>query len=150
MIAGSIGSVVGTLGWYWVGLYVGEKRVRDWTGKHGRWLAVEAEDIDHAQNWFQRHGVWAVFICRMIPGRRTWISLPAGFSAMPMSKLLPPTIVGTFLWTASLTYAGRLLGSSYEEIDKYIGPVSWVVLGSIVVIYVWRQIRFVYKRRTGA
>jgi membrane protein DedA with SNARE-associated domain len=140
--AGSAGSLAGTCGWYWAGLKVGEDRLRSWIERHGRWLALDLDDIDRAKSWFDRYGVWAVFFCRMIPALRTLISLPAGFNRMPLASFLLPSTIGTFLWTAGLTYIGRLLGANYQQVKDYVGVVSWIVIGNIAVIYVWRQVRY--------
>jgi membrane protein DedA with SNARE-associated domain len=142
--AGSFGSVLGTMFWYWLGVRIGERRVREWAERRGKWLTLDGKDIDKASAWFHRHGAAAVFICRMIPGLRTWISLPAGFSGMPMSKFLLPTVVGTIFWTTGLTMAGYLLGQNYRDIDGVLGTVSWVVIGLIVVAYVIRLMRRTY------
>jgi len=144
IIAGSVGSALGTAAWYWVGKRIGEQRLRDWAERHGRWLTLDGEDIDKASEWFHRKGVAAVFICRMIPALRTWISLPAGFSEMPMSRFLLPTVIGTSLWTAGLTAAGFWLGEQYSDIEGVLGKVSWAVIGSIVVLYVYRLTRRTY------
>jgi membrane protein DedA with SNARE-associated domain len=148
--AGSAGSLAGTCGWYWVGFKIGERRLRAWIERHGRWLALDVEDIDRAKSWFDRHGVGAVFFCRMIPGLRTLISLPAGFNRMPMASFLLPSVLGTLLWTAGLTYVGRLLGANYDQVKEYVGIASWIVIGSIAVIYVWRQVRYLTGRRTSS
>jgi membrane protein DedA with SNARE-associated domain len=141
IIAGSAGSLFGTVAWYWLGRRIGEERLRDWADRRGKWLTLDGEDIDNAALWFRRRGVWAVFICRLIPGLRTWISLPAGFSRMPMWQFLLPTILGTALWTTALTTAGHLLGQNYNDIDGVLGTVSWVVIASIAVMYVARLVR---------
>ena len=67
IIAGSLGSLAGAVGWYLVGRKVGEKRLRRWVDDHGRWLTLSCEDIDKAKDWFDRHGGAAVFIGRLIP-----------------------------------------------------------------------------------
>lgn len=139
--SGSAGSVLGTLAWYWLGRRIGEKRLRDWADRRGKWVTLDGEDVDKAAEWFHRRGVWAVLICRLIPGLRTWISLPAGFSAMPMRQFLLPTIVGTVLWTSALTIAGHMLGQKYQNIEGALGTVSWVVIASIVVMYLVRLVR---------
>ena len=141
IVAGSAGSVAGTMIWYWIGHRVGERRVRDWADRHGAWLTLDGEDIDKSAQWFHRSGTWAVFICRLIPGLRTWISLPAGFSGMPMSQFLIPTTVGTVLWTTALTVAGHMLGSNYGNIEGVLGKVSLVVTAAIAILYVYRLIQ---------
>jgi membrane protein DedA with SNARE-associated domain len=150
IIAGSAGSVIGTLAWYWLGRHIGEQRLRDWADRRGKWLTLDGEDIDGAAEWFHRRGVWAVFFCRLIPGLRTWISLPAGFSDMPMRQFLLPTILGTVLWTTTLTVGGHLLGQKYNNIEGVLGTVSWIVIGLIAVTYVVRLIRRGKTARTGS
>ena len=148
--AGSAGSVAGTLIWYWIGRRIGEKRLRDWADRHGAWLTLDGNDIDKSAEWFHRSGTWAVFIGRLIPGLRTWISLPAGFSEMPMRQFLLPTLVGTVLWTSALTAAGYMLGSNYKNIDKLLGNISWGVIAIIVVLYVVRLVRRSQRSRVAS
>ena len=143
--AGTLGSVLGTAAWYWLGNRIGERRMRDWAEQHGRWLTLDGHDIDKAAEWFHRKGVWAVFLCRMIPALRTWISLPAGFSEMPMVKFLLPTVIGTAIWTGALTTAGYWLGEQYSDIEGVLGKVSWVVIGSIAILYVYRLTTRTYR-----
>lgn len=140
--AGSFGSLLGTLGWYWAGHRMGEEQLRRLIARHGRWLALEEHDVDQVKAWFQRHGTAAVFVCRLMPGLRTLISLPAGFQAMGMWQFLLPSAAGTILWTTALTYAGHLLGNRYAEVEGYLGIASWAAIGIIAVLYVYRQIKF--------
>jgi membrane protein DedA with SNARE-associated domain len=140
--AGSLGSLTGTCAWYYAGLRIGERRLCRWIERHGRWLAIDIEDVDKAQEWFRRHGVWAIFVCRLTPGLRTLISLPAGFNRMPLSAFLWPSALGTLLWTAALSWAGFALGENFQSAGQWVGVVSWVVIGFIAAAYVWRQIRY--------
>ena len=66
IVMGSVGSLAGALVWYAIGTRVGEQRLRKWVNRHGRWLTLSAEDLDRAQQWFQRHGAAAVFFGRLI------------------------------------------------------------------------------------
>jgi membrane protein DedA with SNARE-associated domain len=109
---------------------------------HGRWLTLSCEDLDRAKGWFDRHGGAAVFIGRLIPGIRTFISVPAGFAEMPFAPFLAYSTAGTALWTAALAIAGRMLGSQYDQVSTYLGPISWIVLGGILVLYVYRVVKW--------
>src|SRR5688572_7323153 len=82
VVAGSIGSLLGAVAWYRVARVVGEKRLRAWVDRNGRWLTLSCADIDKAKGWFDRHGGVSVMIGRLIPGVRTFISVPAGFARM--------------------------------------------------------------------
>lgn len=148
--AGSAGSLLGTLGWYWFGRRVGERRLRSFVERRGRWLAIDLEDVDKAQDWFHRHGALAVFFGRLVPAVRTLISVPAGLDRMPLWKFLLPSAAGTILWTAGLTYAGRLLEQNYTQVKTYVEIASWTFLGFAVAAYAWRQVRYFLGRGRSA
>lgn len=141
VVAGTAGSFAGAVGWYEVGRRVGEDRLRAWVSRHGRWMAVGGGDIDRSAAWFRRHGATAVLVGRLVPGVRTFISLPAGFVGMSRPAFLAYTLVGTAAWTLALTYAGRLLGSQYERVRDVLDPVTWVVLAVLVLLPVVRRLR---------
>lgn len=138
IIAGTIGSVLGAVPWYYSGKRVGNKRLKKWINRHGRWLVLSSKDIDQSRHWFNRYGGATVLFGRLIPGVRTFISVPAGFEEMPWFKFLLFSTIGTVGWNALLTYAGFLLGQNYQLIEKFLGPISIaVVAGLIIVVGVW-------------
>lgn len=142
ILMGTAGSVVGTLMWYYVGMSIGEKRLKRFAAKHGRWLTLAPSDIDKANEWFERHGASAVFFGRMIPAIRTLISVPAGLSSMPFSTFLLYTVLGSALWTGVLTFAGLILHENYARVADYVDPISKVVIVTVVVLYIYRVIRW--------
>ena len=133
--AGLLGSVLGALIWYYPGQLLGEKRLKDLADKYGKWIAISSKDITKAKQWFQQKGSKAVLIGRLVPGIRTLISVPAGMSNMPLLPFLFYTTLGSAAWVGLLTYSGYLLGSQYELVDKYLAPVSKIVLGSLVLTF---------------
>ncbi len=127
VVSGVIGSILGTSLYYWAGRVVREETLVRWIGSYGKWAGLQEDDLEKAKGWFERHGRWALLVCRCIPGVRTIVSLPAGMSRTPVFPFLAYSLLGTLIWTASLTYAGAALGSNYEQVGKYVGPVSWVI-----------------------
>lgn len=142
VLAGTVGSVLGALFWYYVGKWVGCDRLKHWAARHGRWLTITPGDVDEAAGWFRRHCGAAVFFGRLIPTIRTLISVPAGIYEMGMVRFLAYSTVGTALWTALLAGAGYLLGSQYQKVGDYLNPVSNVVAAAIVLYYVYRVVTF--------
>jgi membrane protein DedA with SNARE-associated domain/uncharacterized membrane protein YkvA (DUF1232 family) len=138
VLAGTLGSVLGALPWYYAGLWLGEQRVCAFAARHGRWLTLGEKEIGQAIRWFERHGRVAVLIGRLVPTVRTLISLPAGIARMPLLPFLVYSSVGTLAWTAALAASGYLLESGYQEVGGYVDLVSKVIIGLIVVIYLWR------------
>lgn len=140
IIAGTIGAVLGTMMWYYIGMAIGEERLKRFAAKHGRLLTLSPSDIDAAHVWFERYGVYAVLIGRLIPTVRTLISVPAGLAKMPMWKFLLFTTIGTLIWTAFLTIAGLVLHSNYALIADYIDPFSKLVVITVIAVYLYRVI----------
>ena len=136
--AGVVGTVLGAFPWYYAGKLIGEPRIRDWADRYGKWLTVSGKDIDKANSWFLRHGAVAVLLCRLVPGVRTLISLPAGISEMPLLPFVLFSTLGTTLWVAFLTFLGMKLGDNYEFVDEWLGPVSkYIAVGIVVVLGIW-------------
>jgi len=138
VLAGTLGSVLGALPWYYAGLWLGEQRVCAFAARHGRWLTLGEKEIGQAIRWFERHGRIAVLIGRLVPTVRTLISLPAGMARMPLLPFLVYSSIGTLAWTAALAAAGYLLQSEYQRVSGYVDHVSKAIIGLIVLIYVWR------------
>jgi membrane protein DedA with SNARE-associated domain len=139
--AGSVGSLAGALLWYEVGRRLGERRVREWVDRFGRWLTLSASDVDRAQQWFQRHGAVAVFVGRLIPGVRTFVSLPAGFTRMPMPRFVIYSAAGTAIWTGALAYAGVMLKANFEIVGDYVGTATNILLVLVAAAMVKRYVQ---------
>jgi membrane protein DedA with SNARE-associated domain len=143
---GTVGSLLGAVVLYWLGARIGSDRLRAWVDKHGHWLGFDAEDLDKSRQWFDRHGGATVLFCRMIPGVRSIISVPAGVDRMNFAGFLLYTTLGSAAWTLLLAWAGRLLGRNYAQVEKYLDPVTWLVLGGIALLWLYRVVK---KQRGG-
>jgi membrane protein DedA with SNARE-associated domain len=141
IVAGTIGSVLGALPLYYLGRKVGEERLKKLADRHGRWVTVSGDEIDKAKHWFDRHGGAAVFFCRLVPGVRSLISIPAGIAEMNLGAFLAYTTVGSAIWTGLLAYLGYILGSNFKQVEKYLDPASWIVFGGLIAWYLWRVVR---------
>ncbi|NBC65749.1 MAG: DedA family protein [Bacteroidetes bacterium] len=139
--AGTIGSVLGTLPFYYLGLKIGEEQIKSWAQKYGRWIMLNPKDIDRATRWFERHDASAVFLCRLIPGIRTLISIPAGVARMNFFSFLTLSVAGTTIWIGLLTYLGQILGRNYDRVQDYLDPVGYAVLGIIVISYIYHIVK---------
>jgi len=139
--AGTFGSVIGALPLYYLGNRLGEEKLKDFADRHGKWLTLSRRDVEKSQKWFDKYGAWAVFFCRLVPGIRSFISIPAGINRMNLLSFLFFTILGSAIWTSFLAYAGYFLASNFREIEKNLDVVSYLVFGSIITLYLWRVLR---------
>ncbi|MCY0150936.1 DedA family protein [Hoeflea alexandrii] len=140
VLAGSIGSLLGAILWYYIGVWIGTERLKRWSARRGRWLTLTPGEIDRASAWFDRHGGKAVFVGRLVPAVRTLISVPAGVAGMPLGKLVLYSMVGTALWTAFFAGAGYLLESQYDKVQNWLNPASNVVIATLVIWYIYRVV----------
>lgn len=140
IVAGTAGSLIGAVLWYEIGRRVGERRVRRWVDRFGKWITLSAKDVDRAQGWFKRHGGMAVFLGRLVPGVRTFVSLPAGFAGMPRLPFLLYSAAGTALWTGALAYAGVALKANFTVVGDYVGMATNALLVGLGVLLVRRYI----------
>ncbi|WP_224704096.1 DedA family protein [Devosia aquimaris] len=133
--AATVGAVVGMLPWYFAGRLFGLNRVRVMADRFGRVMAFNADEIDMAVGWFTRFGPVIVLFGRLIPLIRTLISIPAGLSRMPLPIFLLASAAGALVWNTILTMAGFILHEHYEVIEVVLDPLTYIVLGLVVVLY---------------
>ena len=143
VLAGTLGSVLGATPWYFLGKSWGLRRTQKIADRYGKWLTISGEDVEKAKVWFDKRGYVATAIGRLVPGIRTYISIPAGISKMPLIPFLLYSTAGSLVWVSLITYAGYLLGENYEQVGVYLKPFSTVVLiGIIALSFYW-----IIKRR---
>ncbi len=153
IVVATVANLVGACIAYAVGLYGG----RALFVRYGRYVGVRAHHLEKADRWFERRGDITVFFTRMMPGVRTFISLPAGIAKMPVVKFLIYTTIGSIPWNAALAYlgygAGKAAGGKdaswqnlQEQFSRY-NEIFYIVLAVVVLaligwgVWRWRKSR---------
>lgn len=150
ILAGTLGSELGAIALYGISYRVGEERVKAWVEQHGHWIGVSADDIDKGDRWLQKYGLFAMFIGRLIPGVRSAVCVPAGIARINPIGFIIATTLGSAIWTGLLTYAGYALGENYEQISTYLDPISYVVLGGLLLFFIYRVWQAREKRKSSS
>ena len=131
IVAATVGSVLGALLLYEIGVRTGRARLRRFID----WMPLlEGEDLDKAEDWFERHGQASVLLGRCIPVVRSLISVPAGFAEMPRWRFLVLTTLGSGVWNSFFVGAGYALGEQFSEIERYSGWLNTAVYAAILVL----------------
>jgi len=143
--AASAGAMTGNFIWYLVARAIGLDRFRHFIEHYGRWLSLDWYDIEKVQRLFGRFGAGIVFIGRMLPTVRTFVSVPAGLIDMNLARFLIWSTVGTALWSGALAGLGYLLQREFSVVEKVAGPVTSVIVIGVALWYVWRQLT--WRRR---
>ena len=140
-VAGTIGSVLGAVVLYYIGMALGDTVVRRFLRRYGRWITVSEADYDRALKFFAKYGPGIVFFGRLLPLVRSLISLPAGAQKMPLPKFLLYTTFGSAIWSGLLGYAGLLLGENWEAvtllIEQYQELTVIALAVVLIIIMVW-------------
>ncbi|MDA1256312.1 MAG: DedA family protein [Chloroflexi bacterium] len=139
-LAGAFGSLLGSLVEYYVARIGGRPLIE----KYGKYLLITRADLDRADRWFATRGELTVFVARMIPGVRGFISIPAGIARMNVWRFSIFTFIGAFPWTFGLALGGFILGANYDDIRQVTRPFDIPIIGAalaVVAWFVWHRVR---------
>ncbi len=114
VLAATAGNLVGSLMAYGLGASRVVERVPVAAALVRRWSGLLA-----------RHGTKAVFIARLLPLARTFVSLPAGAQGVPLGRFVALTVVGCALWALAFILAGALAGTAWQQLSA---AVAWPLL----------------------
>ena len=133
ILAGSLGNLVGSVITYYLGIRLG----RAFLIKYGKYILFRVHHLVWTEQLFQKYGDKISFVGRLLPGVRTYISLPAGIGKSNFSKFVVYTLVGSIIWNSLLTYGGIQLGRSWQHIDKYSRYLDIIAVVAIAIFIVW-------------
>jgi len=157
IVVATLANAVGSGVAYVVGRYGG----RTLFLKYGRYVLIQKHHLEKADRWFERRGELTVFFTRMMPGVRTFISLPAGIAKMPVGKFFFYSLLGSIPWNAALAYLGYAAGKAaggqeanwdklQEQFSRY-DHIFYIVLGVVVVaLATWGVVRWRRRRARKA
>jgi len=142
-LAGTIGYTLGSMGGWAIGLYGG----RPYVERHGRWLHLDTEKLDRAERWFERWEDWAVFLGRLTPVVRSFVSIPAGVMEVPFVRYTLLTLAGSAIWCFAFAGIGYAVGESWEDFHHAFRYVEYVVAAAIGAVVVLLAVRYMRRRR---
>jgi len=130
--AATAGSVAGALFLYGLGACLGYDRLHRLAGH--RWFVFASQkDIHRGDELFDRHGGKVVLLARCVPFLRSVVSIPAGISGMPVLRFVMLTMIGSGVWNGAFVALGWVLGENWDTVEQWLGPVSYVVIGLLVI-----------------
>jgi membrane protein DedA with SNARE-associated domain len=142
--AGTVGYTLGSLGGWWLGVHGG----RPFLERHGRWLHLNEAKLVRAERWFERWEDWAVFLGRVTPVVRSFVSIPAGVFRAPLGRYTVLTLIGSAIWCFGLAGVGWALGHRWEDFHHAFHYVDYAILATIAAgaaYLAWKVLR----RRRG-
>lgn len=145
-VAGGLGYLLGSL----VGWAIGARGGRPLLERHGRWFHLDEGRLDRAEAWFERFGHWAVFVGRVTPVVRSFISIPAGVFRQPLVPYTVLTALGSLAWCLAFAGAGWAAGASWESFHDAFRYVDYLVAALVLGGVGWFVMRYVRRRRAAA
>lgn len=139
-LAGAVGCLIGSAITYYIGILGGRPLLE----KYGKYILITSHDLKTADKFFAKYGDEAIFISRLLPVVRTFISLPAGIAKMNFIKFLIYSLVGSFIWCLFLGWIGLQLGEHWNTLGKYFHKFD-LIIGIIIltgiVFYFFKHLR---------
>jgi len=142
IFVGAAGNLAGSLLAYALGYYLEESVVIRLIEKYGKFILLQKHEYEKAMVWFRKYGNSITFLSRLLPGIRTFISLPAGLAEMNIVKFSLYTFAGSLIWSASLAYIGFYLGKNWESIHGIFSKLHYVIIAAVVAVvayYIYRH-----------
>ncbi len=137
-LAGTLGCLTGSLIAYGIGAYGGRPLLE----RYGKYVLIRKNELDRGEQWFAKHGESAVFISRLLPVVRTYISFPAGIVRMDVRKFSVYTFLGSLPFCFAFAYAGVALGPHWHSItrlSRYFNVAVIVALAVLVGYLIYRR-----------
>jgi membrane protein DedA with SNARE-associated domain len=138
-VTGAIGGTIGSLVSYYIGLTGG----RAFLERYGRYLGLPLRRLIQAEQWIAQYGNSTVFLTRLIPGVRTFISLPVGAAKMNIGYFTLYTFVGSLIWSLFLTYIGLMLGENWGLIKPWFHMIDLFIIAAIILAIIY----YLYKKK---
>jgi membrane protein DedA with SNARE-associated domain len=146
ILIGTLGNIIGSLIAYAIGHWGGKRFIN----RFGKYVFLSQKHLESAEKWFDKRGEIAVFVSRILPAIRTFISLPAGIARMSLGKFLTYTALGSVIWSSILTYIGYLLGKNWENIQNFLHPIAYLVAAIVMVIIVYLIVKVIKGKKVSA
>jgi membrane protein DedA with SNARE-associated domain len=137
---GSVANLVGSWVAYAIGYY-GRIELLE----RNKLIHIDRKRLDWADGWFKRHGDITVFVGRLLPVVRAFISLPAGVAEMPLRRFIPFTLAGSVIWLSGLAVIGQAVGDNWDKWHQRLAFLDYVVVIAAVAGIAYLLI----KRRRG-
>lgn len=132
-IVSTLGCLFGSLVAYIVGYFGG----RPFILKFGKYIFITKKDLDKADDFFVKRGEITIFLSRLLPVIRTFISLPAGIARMNIFKFSILTVVGSFPWCLLFVFLGKKLGDNWRDVEKYLKNLDNVIIIAVIAAVVF-------------
>ena len=134
VLAGTVGSYIGSVLNYFFALYLGKPLLH----RYGKYFFFPPDKLRLAEKWVDQFGTFGVFIARLLPVVRHLISIPAGLLKMEFLPFSLATIVGAAIWCTILAWFGQEIIGAHPELlespESMIHVMKAKLMGFILAV----------------
>lgn len=130
--AGTFGSLMGAIFNYYLCYFFGRSLIE----KYGKYVGIDDDKMQKFESFFKRHGEISTFNCRLIPGIRQYISLPAGLARMNVFRFSLFTTLGAGIWVAILLGLGYFLGQNETILKEKLHIITIILLFFVILTFI--------------
>jgi membrane protein DedA with SNARE-associated domain len=135
-----------------IGFAIGHFGGRPLLERYGRYVLLTPERLDHATDFFQRHGGKIIIVARFIEGLRQANGIVAGISGMYWAKFVVFNAIGAALWVAVWTsigyFSGTHIDTIYADATRYARYLA-IAVGVALAAYIAYRVRRSRAARAG-
>lgn len=148
VVAGTVGSWIGSAATYWVSYAMGRPLVF----RYGKYFGFSPEKLLMAENWVRMYGTEGIFFARLLPVVRHLISIPAGICRMPFAPFSVATTIGAAIWCSILAWFGpriitvEMLEDAGKMVHEVKGQMHYIVALIILVAFLYALTRYFSRR----
>lgn len=150
IITGIVGDTIGSIIGYSIGYFLEEALLLNLIRKYGKFILVTEHDYQKATTWLKKHGSPVVFLGKMTPGIKSFISVAAGITEIKFAKFIVANILASIIYVSLVSYIGFYLGSQWSTLGGYFRKFELVILVALVlgvVFYINYKLKIVKFRK---
>ncbi len=150
IVTGILGDLLGSIIGYSIGFFLEEKLLLSLIKKYGKFILITEHDYHKATVWIKKYGAPVVFIGKMTPGIKSFISVAAGITEIKFMKFVTANILASVVYVSTVSYFGFFLGSKWNTIGGYFRQFELVIAVFIaisLVLYVNYKLKIIKFRK---
>lgn len=148
VLCGTIGALIGAYINYTLSYFLGRPIVYGFANsRFGHMCLIDAQKVENAEQYFDKHGAISTLIGRMIPAIRQLISIPAGLAKMNLAPFTIYTAIGAAVWNTILVIIGFAFHSTMpkDELIEIISHYSHIIGYTAIALVIGIIAFLIYK-----
>ncbi len=144
ILIGALGDLCGALIGYAIGYYLEETVILSLIDKYGKFILLSKHEYQKAVSLYKKYGSVITFFCRLLPGIRSFVSVPAGLAEMNIWKFMVFTFLGSLVWIGILASVGYNLGAHWDSIGPIYHKFQIIIVSVFVLLiafYIYHKVK---------